>query len=60
MNYKLDEKAWERQCDSCGIKLTEVLTNPLPKSEFDSWWSAIGAGWVVSKDDDYCFGCRNV
>lgn len=33
MIYKRNDGVWDVDCDSCEMRLTEVITNPLPKDK---------------------------
>lgn len=55
-----DDGIVELVCDKCQIKLSEVITEPMPKTENDAKFKAkFEAGWELVAGTT-CYGCRNV
>lgn len=45
-------------CDTCGLRLTEVITNPMPMTKDDAAFKAWNAGWTHRPD--HCVRCQDV
>jgi len=60
MMYLRDDGIWEIECSECQLKLTEIVTGPLPVNGPAAKTKAFNAGWEILEDANLCVGCANV
>jgi len=60
MMYQREDGIWEIECSDCQMRLTEVITGPLPVNGPAANRTAALAGWVTLADANMCAGCVSV